>query len=574
MDYISEYKRWLSEPTLDEKSREELLSIENNEEEKEFRFSSGLSFGTAGLRGIMMAGTNAMNVYTVAQATQGLANVINDGGKADMGVIVGMDSRNNSRLFAETAASVLAANGIKVYIFEDLRPSPVLSFAVRELGCIAGINVTASHNPAEYNGYKVYWEDGGQLPPDHADAVSKYISAIDIFGGVKKCRFADAVSDGRITVVGKEIDDRYIEEVLEEQVEPHAVDAVADELKIVYTPLHGAGHILVPRVLREIGLKHLYPVEAQMVLDGDFPTVKSPNPENFEAFELGLELAKKVGSDLIIATDPDADRLAVMTRRSSTGEFINLTGNQVGALLIDYIATSLEEQGKMPENPYAIKTIVTTELVTKICEDHGVTLHNVLTGFKFIGEVIKKYEVTGYDTFLFGFEESYGYLKGTYARDKDSVVASMLVTEMAASYMKKGMTLADALDGLFEKYGYFLEGVKNIYMEGLDGLEKMAALMDELREAPPTHIGGRRVVSIRDYLKNTVTDIDTGNVTETGLPISNVLYFVVDNGDRIIMRPSGTEPKIKLYMLTHAATYGETKRQCDAYMKDTDSFVD
>ena len=574
MDYISEYKRWLSEPTLDEKSREELLSIENDEEEKEFRFSSGLSFGTAGLRGIMMAGTNAMNVYTVAQATQGLANVINDGGKADMGVIVGMDSRNNSRLFAETAASVLAANGIKVYIFEDLRPSPVLSFAVRELGCIAGINVTASHNPAEYNGYKVYWEDGGQLPPDHADAVSKYISAIDIFGGVKKCRFADAVSDGRITVVGKEIDDRYIEEVLEEQVEPHAVDAVADELKIVYTPLHGAGHILVPRVLREIGLKHLYPVEAQMVLDGDFPTVKSPNPENFEAFELGLELAKKVGSNLIIATDPDADRLAVMTRRFSTGEFINLTGNQVGALLIDYIATSLEEQGKMPENPYAIKTIVTTELVTKICEDHGVTLHNVLTGFKFIGEVIKKYEVTGHDTFLFGFEESYGYLKGTYARDKDSVVASMLVTEMAASYMKKGMTLADALDGLFEKYGYFLEGVKNIYMEGLDGLEKMAALMDELREAPPAHIGGRRVVSIRDYLKNTVTDIDTGNVTETGLPISNVLYFVVDNGDRIIMRPSGTEPKIKLYMLTHAATYEETKRQCDAYMKDTDSFVD
>lgn len=574
MDYIAEYKRWLSEPTLDEKSREELLGIENNEEEKEFRFSSGLTFGTAGLRGIMMAGTNAMNVYTVAQATQGLANVIIDADKCEMGVIVGMDSRNNSRLFAETAASVLAANGIKVYIFEDLRPSPVLSFAVRELGCIAGINVTASHNPAEYNGYKVYWEDGGQLPPDHADAVSKYIEAIDIFTGVKKCSFDGAVSDGRIIVVGKEIDDRYIEEVLQEQVEPHAVDAVADDLKIVYTPLHGAGHILVPRVLREIGLKHLYPVEEQMVLDGDFPTVKSPNPENFEAFELGLELAKKVGSDLIIATDPDADRLAVMTRRSSTGEFINLTGNQVGALLIDYIASSLSEQDKMPENPYAIKTIVTTELVTKICESYGVTLHNVLTGFKFIGEVIKKYEVTGHDTFLFGFEESYGYLKGTYARDKDSVVASMLVTEMAASYMKKGMTLADALDRLFEKHGYFLEGVKNIYMEGLDGLEKMAALMDELRNSPPTHIGGRRVVSVRDYLKNTVTDIDSGAVTETGLPKSNVLYFVVDNGDRIIMRPSGTEPKIKLYMLTHADTYEETKRQCDAYMKDTDSFVD
>lgn len=574
MGYMDEYKKWLSEESLDEKSREELLAISGDEEDIEFRFSSPLQFGTAGLRGIMMAGTNAMNVYTVAHATQGLANVINDLGKADRGVIVGMDSRNNSRLFAETAASVLCANGIKVYIFESLRPSPVLSFAVRELGCISGINVTASHNPAKYNGYKVYWEDGGQLPPDHADSVAGYIRAIDIFKDVKKCDFDKAVAEGKIEVVGPEIDDRYIEEVLKEQVDTEAVGKVADDLNVVYTPLHGAGHILVPRVLKEIGLKHLYPVEEQMILDGDFPTVESPNPENFEAFELGRKLAEKVGSDLIIATDPDADRLAVMTRKSSTGEFINLTGNQVGALLIDYIVNSLESRGAMPENPYIIKTIVTTELVSAICADHDITLHNVLTGFKFIGEVIKKYEVTGKDTFLFGFEESYGYLKGTYARDKDSVVASMLVCEMAASYMAKNMTLADALDDLFEKYGYCIEGVKNIYMEGLDGLEKMSALMDELRNNPPSEIGGQKVVAIRDYEKETVTDLKTGAVTGTGLPKSNVLYFEVECGDRIIMRPSGTEPKIKLYMLTSAKTYEAAKLQCDAYMKATDSFVD
>jgi len=574
MGYMDEYKKWLSEESLDEKSREELVAISDDEEGIEFRFSSPLQFGTAGLRGIMMAGINAMNVYTVAHATQGLANVINDLGKADRGVIVGMDSRNNSRLFAETAASVLCANGIKVYIFESLRPSPVLSFAVRELGCISGINITASHNPAKYNGYKVYWEDGGQLPPDHADSVAGYISAIDIFKDVKKCDFEKAVAEGKIEVVGSKIDDRYIEEVLKEQVDTEAVEKVADDLNVVYTPLHGAGHILVPRVLKEIGLKHLYPVEEQMVLDGDFSTVESPNPENFEAFELGRKLAEKVGSDLIIATDPDADRLAVMTRKSSTGEFINLTGNQVGALLIDYIVNSLESRGAMPENPYIIKTIVTTELVSAICSDHNITLHNVLTGFKFIGEVIKKYEVTGKDTFLFGFEESYGYLKGTYARDKDSVVASMLVCEMAAAYMAKNMTLADALDNIFEKYGYYIEGVKNIYMEGLDGLEKMSALMDELRNNPPYEIGGQKVVAIRDYEKETVTDLKTGAVTGTGLPKSNVLYFEVECGDRIIMRPSGTEPKIKLYMLTSAKTYEAAKLQCDAYMKATDSFVD
>ena len=572
MDFIAEYNRWVSEESLDDASRKELVSIAGNVEEIRFRFSCGLEFGTAGLRGIMMAGTNAMNVYTVGQATQGLANVINDMGAAARGVVIGMDSRNNSRLFAETAASVLAANGISVFLFESLRPTPELSFSVRQLGCISGINITASHNPAEYNGYKVYWEDGGQLPPDQARSVSSYIDKLDIFRDVRKCDILEAERSGLITAVGEELDRLYVEKVLGEQVNAGAVGEVADELKVVYTPLHGAGFRLVPEVLQRIGLKHLFPVREQMVTDGNFPTVKSPNPENFEAFELAKKLAAETESDLVIATDPDADRLAVMVR-SSGGEYVNLTGNQLGAMLIDYIAGSLSDSGRMPEDPYAIKTIVTTELVSRICESWGIRLYNVLTGFKFIAEVIKKNEESGRGNFLFGFEESYGFLKGTFARDKDSVVASMLVTEMTAYYKKRGKTLIDVLDGLFRRYGYFIEGVKNIYMKGLDGKKKMDALMDRLRTAPPAYIGGRRVVSVRDYLKGTVRSIDTGEVKGTGLPKSNVLYFEVDNGDRIIIRPSGTEPKIKLYMLTSAPEHSDAEKQCALYMDDTDGFV-
>ncbi len=571
MDYRENYKRWLESPKVDEATKAELRGITDDEEIK-LRFIKYLEFGTAGLRGTMMAGTNAMNVYTVAHATQGLADLINKEGKADRGVAVAYDSRNNSELFAKTAASTLAANGIKAYIFESLRPTPVLSFAVRELHTIAGINITASHNPKEYNGYKAYWEDGAQLPPDHAATVSTVIAEADIFDDVKTCDFDKAVSDGIIEFVGKELDEKYLANVLAEAVNPDVVRKVADELEIIYTPLHGAGHSMVPEILKRVGVKHLETVDEQMVLDGNFPTVSYPNPEFPEAFELGIKLAEKVKSDLIIATDPDADRVGIMSR-DKTGKFVRLTGNQVGALLLDYIITAYEEKG-MPENPYAIKTIVTTDMVTKICEDHNVKLHNVLTGFKFIGEVIKTYEVTGHDNYLFGFEESYGYLKGTYARDKDAVVATMLICEMAAYYFTKGMTLSDALQGLYDRYGYYGEGVANIYMDGLDGIERMKKLMNDLREDPPAELAGRRVIERRDYQNDTVLDVDTGKVTSTGLPSSNVLYYVTDCKDVIVIRPSGTEPKIKIYILAHDDNADALNEKIEAYKKVTATWVD
>jgi len=571
MTYQENYKRWLDSPKVDEASKAELRALTDDEDIK-LRFIKYLEFGTAGLRGTMMAGSNAMNVYTVAHATQGLADLINKEGKADRGVAIAYDSRNNSELFARTAASTLAANGIKVYIFDSLRPTPVLSFAVRELHTIAGINITASHNPKEYNGYKAYWEDGAQLPPDHAATVSEFIAAADIFDDVKTCDFDKAVADGIIEFIGEAIDEKYLANVLAEAVNPDVIRKVADELEIVYTPLHGAGYKMVPEILKRVGVKHLDTVDEQMVLDGNFPTVSYPNPEFPEAFELGIKLAEKVKSDLIIATDPDADRMGIMSRDKS-GKFVRLTGNQVGALLLDYIITAYEEKG-MPENPYAIKTIVSTDMVTKICEDHNIKLHNVLTGFKFIGEVIKTYEVTGHDNYLFGFEESYGYLKGTYARDKDAVVATMLVCEMAAYYFTKGMTLSDALQGLYDRYGYYGEGVANIYMDGLDGIERMKKLMNDLRETPPTELAGRRVIERRDYLTDTVLDVDTGKITSTGLPSSNVLYYVTDCRDVIVIRPSGTEPKIKIYILAHDKDADTLNEKIEAYKKVTATWVD
>ena len=572
MTYRENYERWLASDKVDEATKAELRAIADNDEEIEFRFIKDLDFGTGGLRGTMVAGTNAMNVYTVAHATQGLADLINKEGKAEMGVAVGCDSRNNSRLFAETAACVLAANGIKVHLFRGIRPTPVLSFAVRELHCIAGINITASHNPKQYNGYKAYWEDGAQLPPDHAKTVSEFIAAADIFDDVKQMKLEDALASGIVEYIPDEFDEIYLKNVLAEAVNPKVVTEVADDLKIVYTPLHGAGYKLVPEALKRIGLKHIYPVEEQMALDGNFPTVDFPNPEYPEVFKLGIELAEKVGSDLIVATDPDADRMGIMSR-DKTGKFVCLTGNQVGALLLDYIITAYEQTG-MPENPYAVKTIVTTEIITEICRRHNVRLFNVLTGFKFIGEVIKKYEVTGHDTYIFGFEESYGYLKGTYARDKDSVVASMLLCEMAAYYKTKGMTLCDALAALYETYGYYNEGASNIYMEGLDGLEKMSRLMDRLRNNPPSELAGYRVIERRDYLKDIVLDIDTGKVTSTGLPTSNVLYFKTEADDVIVIRPSGTEPKIKTYILAHGKDLDDANTKIAAYAKVTETWTE
>ena len=562
MDYRAEYERWLREPTVTEAEKEELRSIANDEKEIAFRFSGMLAFGTGGLRGTMKAGLNAMNTHTVAYATQGLANLIIGEKREQEGVVIAYDCRNNSLLFAETAAGVLAANGIRVYLFDALRPTPELSFAVRELKCVAGINITASHNPKQYNGYKAYWDDGAQLPPEHADTVSATIAKLDFFRDVRQMPVKDAIDSGLLTMIGKEIDEKYLAEVQAQAVNPEAVRAVADDLKIVYTPLHGAGCKMVPEIMRRIGIKHLYPVEAQMVPDGNFPTLEKPNPEYPAAFTLGIEIANRVGCDLIIATDPDADRVGVMTRTKS-GAFRTITGNQMGALLADYIITAYQKTGTMPPEPYMVKTIVTSEMTARICEKNNVRLYNVLTGFKFIGEVLKKQEEAGHGTFLFGFEESYGYLKGTYARDKDSVVATMLITEMTAYYHAAGMTLSDALDDLFRRYGFFYEVTGEVYMEGYDGAEKITALMEALRKNPPAEFAGKRIAVIGDYLKQTLTDGKT--VRPTGLPRSNVISFRRENGDMIVARPSGTEPKVKFYYLLEGENEVQVKEKYNTY---------
>ncbi len=562
MNYREEYERWLSEPRLSEAEKAELLAIAGDEKEIAFRFSCGLSFGTAGLRGVMKTGWNAMNVHTVAHATQGLANLIRKECRERDGAVIAYDCRNQSRLFAETAARVLAANGIKVYLFDDLRPTPELSFTLRELGCVAGINITASHNPKQYNGYKAYWEDGAQLPPEHADTVAAEIEKLDIFRDVKFTDLKKAIADGCVTVIGEEMDEAYLAAVRAQAVNPAAIEAVADKLKIVYTPLHGTGHRLVPEIMRRVGVKHICTVPEQMVIDGNFPTVEKPNPEYPEVFALGIEIANREGSDLIIATDPDADRIGVMTR-TQTGAFRTITGNQMGALLLDYIITAYQKTGTMPPEPYAVKSIVTSELAARICEANNVRMYNVLTGFKFIGEVIKKHEQEGHGTFLFGFEESYGYLKGTYARDKDAVVTSMLIAEMTAYYHAKGMTLSDALDALFARYGFCYETNVEVYMEGLDGAERMKALMDSLRSNPPADIAGVPVTLVGDYLKQTITEGTA--VRPTGLSRSNVLYYRLESGDVVVARPSGTEPKIKFYYLLGGENEAAAKQKAETY---------
>ncbi len=547
--YREQYQKWIDSASLSADEKDELLSLADNEEEIKERFYSSLEFGTAGLRGKMKLGTNAMNKYTVAQATQGLSTLIIKEQRENDGVVIAYDSRNNSELFARTAASVLAANGIKAYIFDELRPTPELSYALRELHCVAGINITASHNPKEYNGYKAYWEDGAQLPPEHAKTVSSEINKIDVFADIKSIDFDQAVNDGKIIILDQEMDEKYLSEVMKQLVNPNAIKKVADDLRIVYSPLHGTGYRLIPDILSRCGVEHLYVVPEQMEINGDFPTVEKPNPEYPEVFELGIEIANNVGSTLVIATDPDADRVGVVTK-TSDGKFVTISGNQMGALLIDYIITAYEETGTMPANPYAVKTIVSTELVAKICKEHNVKLHNVLTGFKFIGEVIKKYEQSGEEaSFLFGFEESYGYLKGTYARDKDAVVATMLICEMTAFYHAKGMTLFNALNNLYEKYGYYLESNQELYMHGVDGKDKMAALMNTLRNNAPDYIADKNIVESGDYLKGEIVNRITGESIPTNLPSSNVISFKTENGDVIIARPSGTEPKIKFYYL-------------------------
>ena len=565
-NYLENYQRWLTSDALTEAEKQELEAIKDNDDEIKLRFTSGLTFGTAGLRGVMKVGLNAMNVYTVAQATQGLASLIHKEGRAKDGVCIAYDCRNNSELFARVSAEVLAAADIPVYIFDALRPTPELSFALRELKCVAGINITASHNPKQYNGYKAYWEDGAQLPPEHASTVYAEICKTDIFDGVKRVDFDGAVAAGKITIIGKEIDELYLAQVQAQSVNPDAVKNVADELKIIYTPLHGTGHKLVPEILSRIGLKHLYKVDEQFIIDGDFPTVSKPNPEYAEVFELGISIADKVGSDLIIATDPDADRVGVVAR-AKNGKFHTITGNQMGALLIDYIITAYEETNTMPPLPYVVKSIVSSELATKICEAHSVEMFNVLTGFKFIGEVIKNHEASGEGSYIFGFEESYGYLKGTYARDKDAVVASMLICEMTAYYKAKNMTLYDALEKLFDRYGFCAEVNVEIYMEGVDGPTKMAALLDGMRTNIPASLGGVNVDTFGDYAAECFTNVKTGEKTPTGLPKSNVLYFKLESGDVVVVRPSGTEPKVKFYFMVSAKDNTEALEHIEAYKK-------
>lgn len=559
------FEKWLSYNGLDAETKAELEAIKDNETEIVSRFYGNLTFGTAGLRGVMAAGTARMNVYTVMQATQGLCHLIIGENAADRGVAIAYDTRNNSKLYAECSAQVLAANGIKAYLFDGPRPTPELSFALRHLGCIAGINITASHNTKEYNGYKAYWEDGAQLPPDHADTVCAAIEKVDIFTGVKTCDLDKAIANGSVVMIGREVDDAFLDSVFAVRLHPAGFEKAAEEMSIVYTPLHGAGWKHVPEMFDRMGFKHIAIVESQATPDGEFPTVKKPNPELADVFDPGIELAEKVGADLVIATDPDCDRVGVMSR-GKDGKFGRISGNEMGALLLDYILAAMKEGDGIPEEPYAVKTIVSTEMCTPICEAYGVKLYNVLTGFKFIGEVIKKHELVGRGSYIFGFEESYGYLKGTYARDKDAVCGAMLIAEMAAYYRLKGMTLSDALDALFEKYGYYAESTQSIDITGHDAADKMKKITADLRSEPPTEICGARVVGIGDYREGIIIDLITGRKKPTGLPSSDVLRYQLENGDVVLIRPSGTEPKVKVYFLTSAdskAALAEKMSHCE-----------
>ena len=566
--YNLEYQRWLASDALTDAEKAELVAIAQDEETKELRFGAPMDFGTAGLRSTMFMGIGCMNRFTVAQTTRGIAELVIKEGGQSRGVAIAYDSRNNSREFATVSARVLAGKGIKVFIFDDLRPTPELSFAVRQTGALAGINITASHNPKEYNGYKAYWEDGAQLAPEQASIVARAMVGYDPLDTTGLADFDTAVAEGLITILDERFDDIYLEKVLATAINPNAVPEVAEELKVVYTPLHGAGRRLVPEVFRRVGLKHLYLVESQMMADGNFPTVKKPNPEYADVFCDGIAIADEVGSDIVIATDPDSDRVGVMTR-SADGSFVTITGNQMGALLLDYAIKCRRSLGKLPEDAYCVKSIVSTDMAYKIAKDNGVKLHDVLTGFKYIGEVIKNYEaVNKAEGFLLGFEESYGYLLGTYARDKDAVEASMLILEMTAYYKKLGMTLSDALYQLYKVYGYFGEKVIDIYMEGLDGIEKRRRIMERLRSQVPTVLGGVSVVREGDFKRGSFVELATGEAQPTDQPSSDVLYYVLANDDKIIVRPSGTEPKIKIYILAHDDSPEALAQKCEAYATD------
>ncbi len=548
MDYKETYEAWLSNPYFDEGTKKELRDIAGDDKEIKERFYADLEFGTAGLRGIIGAGTNRMNVYTVRKATQGLANYIIGQKAQDKGVAIAYDSRRMSPEFADEAACCLAANGIKAFVFETLRPTPELSFAVRELGCISGINITASHNPPEYNGYKVYWEDGAQITPPHDAGIMAEVKAVTDYAAVKTMSKDEAIKAGLYKSIGAEIDDRYMEELKKNVLHPNCIKKASDDLKIVYTPLHGTGNLPVRRILKELGFKHVFVVPEQELPDGEFPTVSYPNPEAAEAFELALKLAKEKDADLVLATDPDADRLGVYVKDTKSGEYICLTGNMSGSFLADYeIGQKLELEGSLPEDGELIKTVVTSNMVDAIAKHYGIKLTECLTGFKWIGKEILRMETSGKGHYLFGFEESYGCLIGTHARDKDAIVASMALCEAAAYYKLRGKTIWDAMLEMYEKYGYYKDDVIAITHKGLEGLAKIKSIMDSLRENPPMAFGKYQVLATRDYEKDIIRDVKTGETKPTGIPKSNVLYFELTDDAWLCVRPSGTEPKIKIY---------------------------
>lgn len=546
MEYKEIYAQWLENSYFDEATKEELKSIENDEKEIQERFYMDLEFGTAGLRGIIGAGTNRMNIYVVRRATQGLANYIAKVGKQSQGVAIAYDSRHMSPEFAKEAALCLAANGIKAYIFESLRPTPELSFAVRHLGCVAGINITASHNPPEYNGYKVYWEDGAQITPPHDTGIMGEVKAISDWETVKTTTQEEAEEKGLYQVIGAEVDDAYIAELKKQVLHMDAIEKEGKNLKIVYSPLHGTGNIPARRILKELGFENVYVVKEQELPDGDFPTVSYPNPEAAEAFELGLKLAKEVDADLVLATDPDADRLGVRVK-DKNGEYHDLTGNMSGCLLANYEIGQRKVLKGLPEDGALIKTIVTSNLADAIAKGYGVDLIEVLTGFKFIGQQILGFENSKKGSYLFGFEESYGCLIGTYARDKDAIVATMALCEAAAYYKTQGKTLWDAMIDMYEEFGYYKDDIQSVTLKGMEGLEKIQQIMNTLRQNPPAEFAGYKVTFVRDYKENTVKNLETGEVKPTGLPNSNVLYYELTDDAWVCVRPSGTEPKVKFY---------------------------
>ena len=574
-NYRAEYEKWLDCPSLSESEWKELDEIKNDEKEIESRFFAPLEFGTAGLRGTMKLGLHHMNVHVIRHATQAFANVVaREGEEAKKkGVVIARDCRLNGETFAKEAACIMAANGIHVRLFDDLRPTPELSFAVRYYGTTAGINITASHNPKEYNGYKVYWSDGAQLPPDHAAAIAAEMERIDIFTGFTTIDFEEAKAAGLIEIIGRETDEAYLEKVLGEAIDRDVVARAADKLKIVYTPFHGAGHILVPEALKRLGIKHLTPEPKQMVIDGSFPTVASPNPENPEGFYLAVDLAKEVGSNLIIGTDPDSDRVGVLVSDGS-GEFVPISGNQMGVLLLDYVIGAKQRTGKMPERPAALKTIVTTEMAREVCRRNNVHMEDTFTGFKFMAEKIAQWEGEGSYSCIFAYEESYGYMMGDYVRDKDAVTASMMIAEMAAYYCDRGMTLLDAIHELYERYGNYAEKTLNLVMPGLDGLQKMQRLMAHLRENPPAEVAGVPVARVRDYVSGQVSVPELGAVEETHIKGSNVLYFELSDGSSFIIRPSGTEPKIKVYLLVKDETQDACKEKIARYAAYAETLKD